>query len=97
MPRMTFEQRLFSKININTGDPDACWMWAGAKNSYGYGHIWGGAHTPAGNPRPVKAYRAVYEIYNGPIAPGKHLDHICHVRDRKSTRLNSSHVKISYA
>src|SRR5690606_41883452 len=27
----------------------------------------------------------------------EHLERLCPIRDRKSTRLNSSHVKISYA
>ena len=73
MPGKTFEQRLFAKIMIDRDGPDACWMWTAARDRKGYGRIKRGG-------RPVLAYRAVYEIYNGPITPGKQLDHTCHVR-----------------
>jgi len=77
---MTFKQRLFAKIKIDPTDPNGCWLWMAATNSKGYGQIWDGTFTPAGNRRMAKAYRAVYEIYRGPIPAGKQLDHTCHVR-----------------
>ena len=72
MPRQTFEQRLFAKVLIDRDDPDACWMWTAGTIPTGYGRI-------KRDGRLVLAHRAVFEIYNGPITPGMHLDHTCHV------------------
>jgi len=62
--------RLFSKIKM-PASPGDCWEWIGGKNSLGYGLFYrdgrqGGAH------------RATYEVYNGPIADGLVIDHLCH-------------------
>src|SRR5690606_39789954 len=46
--------------------------------------------------REVKAHRPRIIGMNG-RAPFTRIEHRCLVADRKSTRLNSSHVKISYA
>src|SRR5690606_42021863 len=42
----------------------------------------------------VEQQRMARQVGGGPVAGGDHADHAL---DRKSTRLNSSHVKISYA
>src|SRR5690606_41455851 len=69
MPRMTFKQRLFAKIKVPT-DPDGCWLWTAGTDRYGYGKI-------ARDGRPVLAYHAAYEMYNGPVPPGARLTHGC--------------------
>ena len=78
MTRQTFEQRLFAKIKIDPTDPDGCWVWTGGTNSKGYGRVWDGTFTDAGNPRLTLPYHATYEMYRGPIPAGMILDHICH-------------------
>src|SRR5690606_41273502 len=44
-----------------------------------------------------KGYRTVMATMNGQLRPIMVRDQSIKVEDRKSTRLNSSHVKISYA
>lgn len=59
----------------NIGDyverSDACWLWLGTRDKYGYGRITRGAHGRL-------AHRVVYEMLVGPIPAGKHLHHECH-------------------
>lgn len=45
--------------------PDGCWLWTGSIRPDGY---------PSGKP-----YRRVEELARGPIEPGLHVDHTCHV------------------
>ena len=50
-----------------------CWLWTGATNSRGYGHLLvGGRH--------VLAHRYSLEIVNRPVPDGMVADHICKVR-----------------
>jgi len=65
----SFEDRLWSRV-IKTSD---CWIWTGAKNSYGYGQI----HKDGKN---VYVHRVSFEIHKGPIPKGLVLDHLCRVR-----------------
>lgn len=51
-------------------DESGCWLWAGARDAYGYGAATG--HT--------KAHRLVYEALVGPIPRGLTIDHLCRVR-----------------
>lgn len=45
---------------------NACWLWTGKLNSYGYGRYG------------IKfAHRLSYEIHKGPIPPGMQVDHLC--------------------
>src|SRR5690606_26295015 len=69
MPRVTFKQRLFAKIKVPT-DPDGCWLWTASTDRHGYGKI-------ARDGRPVLAYHATYEMYNGPVPPEARLTHVC--------------------
>lgn len=47
-----------------------CWIWMGARNSFGYGNFnWGGG-------RYVNAHRLAYEHFIGPVPEGLVLDHI---------------------
>ena len=82
MPRKSFRERLFAKITVGRDDPGGCWIWTAATTHDGYGRIWRDG-------RNVYAHRAVYEIYNCPIAPGRQLDHVCHVR----TCVNPEHLR----
>jgi hypothetical protein len=52
-------------------DLGPCWMWTGAKRSGKYGHLLDD------HGKSVAAYRFAYELANGPIAAGLHLDHLC--------------------
>src|SRR5690606_42131121 len=59
-------------------------------------HLAGGRHPGGAPPAHAPSLRAL----GGPSRPGGHppvLEGPPRARDRKSTRLNSSHVKISYA
>lgn len=49
---------------------DGCWIWLRCRNSGGYGRV-----TIAG--RSQAAYRAIYEMVNGSVPKGLHLDHLC--------------------
>ena len=56
----------------NTG----CWLWDGAINSSGYGHIGqGGKYAPV-----LQAHRVSWAMYNGPIPSDLEIDHKCRVR-----------------
>jgi hypothetical protein len=56
-----------------TGGPDACHPWLGGKDSVGYG----GLHFDG---RDQRAHQVAWQLVNGPIPPGAHLDHVCHNR-----------------
>src|SRR3712207_7500124 len=60
--------------------------------------IWCG-HGPRRTPRCRSNSRSLSAKQNDPSGPEAHADtvHPRHRRDRKSTRLNSSHANISYA
>lgn len=61
-----FESRFWAKVAVS----DGCWLWTGATNERGYGHI-----VRAG--RFVQAHRAAYELAGGEIPEGLVLDHLC--------------------
>ncbi|WP_316886350.1 HNH endonuclease signature motif containing protein [Ralstonia thomasii] len=50
-----------------------CWIWMGALDRDGYGQI--GARGKS-----LKAHRASYEMFTGPIPKELHIDHLCRVR-----------------
>jgi len=53
-----------------SGPPDSCWPWLGARTSAGYGHFYvGGAH--------YYAHRFSYEIHVGPISDDLYVCHHC--------------------
>src|SRR3712207_8433308 len=47
----------------------------------------------------ITVHRGVHRVYNAGEAVVRHIGHLgsLNLRDRKSTRLNSSHANISYA
>lgn len=51
--------------------PDDCWLWYGATNNAGYGHL------GAAPRKTIAAHRAAYESAVGPIPPGVHVLHRC--------------------
>lgn len=51
-----------------------CWRWTGAIKKDGYGYI-----KREGNGM-MCAHRAAYELFVGPVPPGKELDHLCRNR-----------------
>lgn len=59
-------------------DDDGCWIWTGALNWGGYGHMQMSDGTGASKAR--GAHRISYELHVGPIPDGLHLDHLCRVR-----------------
>ena len=52
--------------------PDECWPWTAAVSSNGYGRIGSGVGKQL-----AQAHRVAYELNNGPIADGLHIDHLC--------------------
>lgn len=53
--------------------PDGCWLWTGAVNGHGYGHI-------KIDGRMIPAHRVAYEMSGKAIPEGLDLDHLCRVR-----------------
>lgn len=64
---LTTEERFWAKVRKTAG----CWEWMAGKNDDGYGNFRVGRLTG-------KAHRFSYELANGPIPEGKHIDHVCH-------------------
>lgn len=52
---------------------DGCWLWLGAPNSEGYGHIAQGGKTHA-------AHRLSWTLTGHTLTPGMTLDHLCRNR-----------------
>lgn len=57
-------------VPIHRPDLGPCWNWTGGKSD-GYGMVsWGGKFHQ-------RSHRVSYEIHNGPIPKGFHVDHLC--------------------
>lgn len=67
--REKLKAKFMERVNIT---PD-CWLWLGYLNPGGYGNFYWGAA--------VKAHRAAYTLFVGPIPDGLHLDHLCRIRN----------------
>src|SRR5271156_702025 len=50
-----------------------CWIWLQKKDKSGYGRVCRTGYKSTG------AHRHMYEMFNGPIPEGLHLDHLCKV------------------
>ncbi|WP_194720787.1 HNH endonuclease signature motif containing protein [Noviherbaspirillum malthae] len=60
------KKRFDAKVRITPG----CWLWAGAKNSWGYGAM-------TINSKDFGAHAVSYALYVGPIAAGMRVLHRC--------------------
>lgn len=63
----------FAEKHTRPSDTD-CWIWQDHTNPVtGYGMMWNGQTKHY-------AHRIAYELTNGPIPDGLHIDHLCNVR-----------------
>ena len=84
-------ERWKDRIVIDLSDPDACWLWPGKINNWGYGAV-----KVEGKERP--AHRVFYEIFHGDLPPSEpvahanrnEVDHTCCVR----SCVNPSHLQM---
>jgi hypothetical protein len=75
-----FIARFNSRYVIGTAD--ACWLWTGKPDAYGYGYLRCGDRT-------VKAHRVAYQMVRGPIPSGLEIDHTC----RNRACVNPAHLE----
>jgi hypothetical protein len=68
--------RYLSKVD-QSGGPEACWPWTGAKDQDGYGIFWDGTYRDNGAGRYVRVTRWTYEQFIGPIPDRLNLCHRC--------------------
>ena len=80
-PDMDTADRFWAKVDKT----DECWVWKAHRNK-GYGQFSMGGR--AGGMR--AAHRISYEWANGPIPPGKSVDHRCHNR----ACVNPAHLRL---
>lgn len=80
------EDRIWQKV---VKRPGGCWDWCASLNEVGYGKVWAGKHSAAGNSVASYAHRVVYELLVGPIPEGLDLDHLC--RNRRC--VNPEHLE----
>jgi HNH endonuclease len=69
-PIEPLESRMERLVDRN-GGPDACWLWTGSTDAYGYGAI------SFGRSKKLKSHRVAWEIENGPIPVGQSILHRC--------------------
>ena len=75
---MDITQRFWKKVDKSQD----CWEWTASLTKAGYGQFSIDMH-------PHYAHRVSYELVNGPIPDGLHIDHLC--RNRKC--VNPSHLE----
>lgn len=69
-PRPPLATRFWNKVQRGTGD--ACWLWTGKRDHFGYGIIWNGSG-------PLYAHRVSWELEHGQIQRGLCVCHRCDV------------------
>jgi hypothetical protein len=67
-------QDAYERFLENVTKTEGCWLWTGGLWETGYGRFWFDGRT-------VLAHRWSYEHHTGPIPKGRHLDHLCRVRE----------------
>ena len=70
--RRPLTERFWAKVEKRGNDE--CWLWTGALNSRGYGHL---GHSGA----TLYAHRLSYELNIGPISTDMQVCHRCDVRN----------------
>lgn len=76
------KERFLSHILLQGG----CWLWQGAKTIDGYGYF---KARVGGAWKMLRAHRAAYELFVGPIPKGLTLDHLC----RNPGCVNPTHLE----
>ncbi len=80
MKNASLQERLTQKISPEPNS--GCWLWAGAMQSQGYGHI-------RYQGKNILAHRLSYELRRGAIPEDKFLDHLC----RTPACVNPDHLE----
>jgi hypothetical protein len=70
LARPTPAERFMAKVEKTSG----CWTWTADKQPDGYGRFRIGNQL-------VRAHRAAYTLFVGPIPGGLEVEHACHTRD----------------
>jgi hypothetical protein len=82
MPRGIYVRKTFKplidRIYAKTKKTDTCWLWIGAKSSFGYGQIYSGG-TRSSCARIIHTHRAVWEYLFGAIPAGLCVLHRCDI------------------
>lgn len=79
--RRPIEDRFWPKVQKT----DDCWLWTASKTRQGYGCISTGGQR-GGH---LMAHRVSWELANGPIPEGLHIDHLC----RRPSCVNPAHLE----
>lgn len=59
--------------HVDKDSHHGCWVWTAGLHPGGYGNFWLDGRT-------INAHRYSWELANGPVPDGLHLDHICRNR-----------------
>jgi hypothetical protein len=73
------ERRMRFELQMAMFTDSGCYEWTGVRYKTGYGQFWWGKDEK-GRYRNMKASRAAWLIYNGPITDGLFVLHKCHNR-----------------
>jgi hypothetical protein len=68
--------RYLGKVD-QSGGPEGCWPWTGAKDPDGYGIFWDGTYRANGSGHYVRVTRWTYQQFVGPIPDRMNLCHRC--------------------
>lgn len=80
LKRSRLFERLAEKVAVNA--VTGCHEWTGGRKSTGYGVLWA-------NGKQRLAHRVAWELANGPVPAGRHLDHLC----RNPSCVNTAHLE----